>query len=86
MAISRFIFDTNTLISAFLLEGNTTTGLSLTRAMNIGKVITTHAMKRELADVFLRSKFDRYVSFEKRVRVWIFWTVSLKSGLNQRKK
>lgn len=71
MAISRFIFDTNTLISAFLLEGSTT-GLALTKAMNIGKVVTTHAIQRELADVFLRSKFDRYVSFEKRVRVLNF--------------
>lgn len=72
MAISRFIFDTNTLVSAFLLEANSVTGLALTKAMNIGKVITTHAMKRELADVFLRSKFDRYVSFEKRVHVLDF--------------
>lgn len=66
MAISRFIFDTNTLISAFLIEGNKSS-LALAKAMDIGKVITTHAIKRELADVFLRSKFDRYVSFEKRV-------------------
>ncbi|WP_342083234.1 putative toxin-antitoxin system toxin component, PIN family [Dyadobacter sp. OTU695] len=68
MTISRFIFDTNTLISAFLLEGGTTS-LALTKAMNIGKVITTQVIKRELADVFLRSKFDKYVSFEKRVHV-----------------
>lgn len=66
MAISRFIFDTNTLISAFLIEGSKSS-LALAKAMDIGKVITTHAIKRELANVFLRSKFDRYVSFEKRV-------------------
>lgn len=71
MAISRFIFDTNTLVSAFLLEGGTTS-LALTKAMNIGKIITTHVMQRELADVFLRSKFDKYVTFEKRVLVLEF--------------
>lgn len=71
MTISRFIFDTNTLISAFLLEGGTTS-LALTKAMNTGKVITTQAIKRELADVFLRSKFDKYVSFEKRGHVLDF--------------
>lgn len=46
----------------------------LARAWRSGKpwtpgIITTHHIKRELADVFLRSKFDKYVSFDKRVQL-----------------
>ncbi len=68
MAINRFIFDTNTLISAFLLGGSTSSQ-AFRKAMDIGEIITTHAINRELADVFLRSKFDKYVSLENRLEI-----------------
>lgn len=68
MAIKRFIFDTNTLVSAFLLGGSTSSQ-AFRKALEIGEIITTQTMRRELADVFLRNKFDRYVSVESRMQV-----------------
>ncbi len=60
------VFDTNSIISAHLLP------LSVTRqaydkAFQIGVLYYSRATLNELSEVLLRSKFDRYISLEKRL-------------------
>lgn len=57
----RFVLDTNLVISAALI------GLSLARsafdlALAKGEILLSAPVQVELSEVFLRSKFDRYVS------------------------
>lgn len=57
----RFVLDTNLVISAALIE------LSLARsafdlALAKGEILLSAPVQVELSEVFLRSKFDRYVS------------------------
>jgi putative PIN family toxin of toxin-antitoxin system len=68
MMNERFIIDTNTLISAFLI-GSGNTSRAFRNALEIGELVTTHAIKREIADVFMRRKFDRYVAMEDRIKI-----------------
>ncbi|MGN6530741.1 MAG: hypothetical protein ACTHK0_03165, partial [Ginsengibacter sp.] len=42
------------------------------KALEIGLVITNHKIKKELTDVFLREKFDKYVSLEERIGILSF--------------
>lgn len=46
-------------------------------ALKIGLVISTHKIKRELTDVFLREKFDKYVSLEERITILSFLETQL---------
>jgi len=39
------------------------------KALLIGEVICTHAILRELTDVFLRKKFDKYASLNDRISI-----------------
>ncbi|MHA4738550.1 putative toxin-antitoxin system toxin component, PIN family [Dyadobacter sp. MSC1_007] len=68
MMNERFIIDTNTLISAFLI-GSSTTSRAFRLALEKGELVTTHAIKREIADVFMRRKFDRYIVMEDRIKI-----------------
>lgn len=68
MANRRFIFDTNTLISALLI-GSSTSDAAFRLALEIGEIVTTKVIRLELADVFLRSKFDRYADIKSRVQL-----------------
>lgn len=61
-----FVFDTNSLISGFILS-NTTTSKALDRAKQIGFFSFSESTSREFANVFLRPKFDKYLSLEIRL-------------------
>jgi putative PIN family toxin of toxin-antitoxin system len=71
-----FIFDVNTLVSAFLV-GSFKNNDAFRRALKIGLVITNHKIKKELTDVFLREKFDKYVSLEERIGILSFLETQL---------
>jgi putative PIN family toxin of toxin-antitoxin system len=62
---ARYVFDTNTLISAVLFE-NSPPGQALRRALKQGEVLLSPATLEELAEVLQREKFDRYVTAAER--------------------
>lgn len=62
----RFVFDTNALISAALLP-NSTSQKALKKAEHLGTVFLSKESLSELAEVLLRSKFDKYLSIEERL-------------------
>ena len=57
----RYVFDTNTLISAALLE-HSTPARAFRFALERGRVLLSSATLGELAEVLRRQKFDRYVT------------------------
>ncbi len=54
-----FVFDTNALISAFLLS-HSVSRKALNRAITIGSLALSDAVFQEFIDVLFRKKFDRY--------------------------
>ena len=62
---ARYILDTNTLVSAVLFE-HSVPGQALRRALKQGEVLVSPATLEELAEVFSREKFDRYVTTAER--------------------
>jgi putative PIN family toxin of toxin-antitoxin system len=56
----RYVFDTNTMISAFLFDEGTP-GRALKLALETGEVLLWLELAEELAEVLQRKKFDRYV-------------------------
>jgi len=58
---ARYIFDTNTLVSAVLFE-HSLPGRAFRRALKGGEVLVSSATLEELAAVLQREKFDRYVT------------------------
>lgn len=62
---NRFVFDTNTIISAALFS-QTTPRQALDKALSTGSLLVSETTILELMMVFLRAKFDRYLSREKR--------------------
>ena len=54
-----FVFDTNSLISASLIEG-TTTAAAMDRAVILGKLAFSNGTMDELVEVLFRKKFDKY--------------------------
>jgi len=61
----RFVFDTNTIVSALLLPDSKPRH-ALDRAQDRGKILISMPALLELNDVITRNKFDKYVSEEKR--------------------
>ena len=61
----RFVFDTNTIVSAFLFE-RSKPSRSLQTALDSGEVLLSVAVVTELNQVLEREKFDRYLSKKKR--------------------
>ena len=61
----RFVFDTNTIVSALLLP-DSKTRQALDRAQDRGKILISMPTLLELNEVITRDKFDKYVSEEKR--------------------
>ncbi len=56
----RCVFDTNTIVSAFLFEhGNP--GRALKEALRRGQLLLSLEVAEEIAEVLRREKFDRYV-------------------------
>ena len=61
----RFVIDTNTLVSAVLLEGSTP-ALAVRSARRNGVLLGSPDTLDEVADVLAREKFDAYASWKKR--------------------
>jgi len=53
-----FVFDTNSLISASLIEG-TTTAAAMDRTVILGKLAFSNGTMDELVEVLFRKKFDK---------------------------
>lgn len=76
-----FVFDTNTLVSAFIF-GSDSPARAFDKAISIGRVVMSADTLSELSSVFVRSKFDPFTSFEHRLdflayfeRQALLWTV-----------
>lgn len=63
--MTRFVFDINALISAFLIEGSVPRQ-ALRSALNQGVVLVSVPLVTTLAGVFRRPKFDRYLTLHER--------------------
>lgn len=70
--VDIFIFDTNSLISAHLLSGSTSRK-AYDVALLKGIVVYSEETIKELEEVFLRKKFDKYLTLtirEKAIKVY----------------
>ena len=65
MTRERIVVDTNVLISG-VLSGTSIPALALEKAISDGQLLGSTATVRELIETLLSSKFDPYVSREKR--------------------
>ena len=61
----RFVFDTNTIVSALLLP-DSKPRQALDRAHDRGKILLSMPALWELNQVIMRNKFDKYLSEERR--------------------
>ncbi|WP_022836755.1 putative toxin-antitoxin system toxin component, PIN family [Salisaeta longa] len=61
----RYVFDTNTLVSAALFRGGTP-GEAFRYALNTGVVLLSEATFEEIDEVIAREKFDDYLTPEER--------------------
>lgn len=61
----RYVFDTNTLISAALFEGGKP-GKAFRLALKRGTVLLSQATFEELDEVLARGKFDDYLTLDER--------------------
>jgi len=64
---SRFVFDTNILVRAALLN-DSTAGQAFRKARQLGEVLSSVGTAEELNEVLGRQKFDRYITREDRER------------------
>lgn len=65
---NAFVFDTNALISAHILP-NSVSRKGFDGANQKGILVHSTETIREFANVFMRSKFDRYQSIEERLKM-----------------
>ena len=68
MKNNLFVIDTNNLISTFLFESSTPT-MAYNKVKQLGKIAESIETFDEFCDVFIRAKFDKYISFEKRMMI-----------------
>jgi putative PIN family toxin of toxin-antitoxin system len=61
----RYVFDTNTLVSAVLFRGSTP-GEAFRQALNTGVVLLSEATFEEIDEVIAREKFNDYLTPEER--------------------
>ena len=66
MKNNLFVVDTNTLVSAFLSKSSKPT-LAYEKARQTGKVLASLETYEEFCNVFVREKFDKYISLETRL-------------------
>jgi predicted nucleic acid-binding protein len=57
---TRYVFDTNVIISA-LLFNTSIPGQAFTRALGAGTILISQSLVEELNNVLSRDKFNRYV-------------------------
>jgi uncharacterized protein len=62
------VFDTNALISAFLIK-NSTSDLAFRKSMTLGKLAISDSLMSEFLEVLWRPKFDKYFSSDERANV-----------------
>ena len=67
MSQSRFVLDTNLIVSAALFK-QSVARQAFEKAITTGDILLSDALQAELSEVMLRQKFDRYVSLETRLR------------------
>lgn len=65
MSRRRYVFDTNTVVSAFLFD-RSTPARALKAARRGGRLLLSIETARELSEVLEREKFDQYVRRETR--------------------
>lgn len=63
-----FVFDTNILISAFILP-HSTARKALNKARKNGVIIISSESADEFTEVFIRPKFDKYLPLEIRLEI-----------------
>lgn len=68
MKNNLFVFNTNTLISSSISK-NFQPRRAETKANRVGRIISSVATFSEFSEVFLRPKFDKYISRETRLRI-----------------
>jgi putative PIN family toxin of toxin-antitoxin system len=66
---NRFVLDTNTLVSTFLLSQNSVAAQAYYKAKTKGEIICSEETFNEFSDIFIRPKFDRYVQLNKRLSI-----------------
>lgn len=64
----RFVFDTNSFISAALIGGSVN-AQALDKAFAIGEVVVSTAVFAEFTSVIFRKKFDRYLTDDRRLQI-----------------
>ena len=62
-----FVFDANTLVSAFLLSDTSVSARAYYKAKADGRLVISEDTFNEFSDVFIRPKFDKYLPFHKRL-------------------
>ena len=67
MSKLKFVFDTNIFISAILLEGSIN-AKAIDMALKAGEVVVSDATFSEFTQVLFRGKFDRYLTYERRLQ------------------
>lgn len=67
MSKSRFVLDTNLIVSAALFK-QSLARQAFEKAITTGDILLSDALQAEVSEVLLRHKFDRYVSLETRLR------------------
>lgn len=67
MSEKRFVVDTNLVVSAVLLP-QSTARQALDKARSQGKVLLSRALLEELDTVFRRSKFNKYITEQERLK------------------
>ncbi|MDP9076603.1 MAG: putative toxin-antitoxin system toxin component, PIN family [Bacteroidota bacterium] len=63
----HFVFDANTLVSAFLLSSTSIAARAYYKAISEGNIVASEEVIDEFSAVFIRPKFDRYLELEKRL-------------------
>ncbi len=63
------MLDTNILISAFLLAPSTVSAKAYYKAKNSGEIVMSEDTFNEFSEVFVRPKFDKYLSLTKRLTI-----------------
>jgi len=63
----NLVFDANTLISVLLLSESSVSAKAYYKAKAQGEIVHSEETFSEFVDVFIRPKFDRYLSLSKRL-------------------
>ena len=67
MSDKRYVVDTNLVVSAVLLP-QSTARQALDKARTEGKILLSRALLEELYTVFTRSKFNKYITEQERLK------------------